>query len=131
LFAQKARHGHSLRCSPTDTHPTTSDRNLDTRVHLGNVARGGCWHLAEDGTFRQARRRDALDNSPFAICEVWFEGTQLFVGQCTVSGVPPCEDAIATYEVRLLEGGGIEIVTIEDACSPRRLDTATVYHAVP
>jgi hypothetical protein len=91
----------------------------------------GCIRFDEDGTFRQARRRDALDDSPFAICETSFEGTQLLVGQCTVSGVPPCGDATAVYEVRLLESGGIEIVAIEDDCSPRRLDTATVYDPVP
>jgi hypothetical protein len=91
----------------------------------------GCIRFQDDGTFRQARRLGALDDSPFAICEIWFEGTQLFVGQCTVSGVPPCGEAIAIYEVRLLESGGIEIVAIEDNCSPRRLDTATVYDAVP
>jgi hypothetical protein len=91
----------------------------------------GCIRFQADGSFRQARRRDALDDSPFAICEIWFEGTQLFVGECTVSGVPPCGDAIAIYEVRLLDSGELEIVAIKDDCSPRRLDTATVYSAVP
>jgi hypothetical protein len=91
----------------------------------------GCIRFDDDGTFRQARRRDALDNSPFAICEIWFEGTQLSVGKCTVSGVPPCGDRVAIYEVRLLGSGRIEIVVIDDACSPRRLDTATVYSAAP
>lgn len=42
----------------TDAHPTTSDRNLDTHVHLGNVARGDCWHVAEgDGRWLHPLRR--------------------------------------------------------------------------
>jgi hypothetical protein len=91
----------------------------------------GCIRFDEDGTLRQAPRRDTLDDSPFAICEIWFEGTQLCVGECTVAAVPPCGDFVATYEVRLLGRGRIEIVAIDDDCSPRRLDTATVYSAAP
>jgi hypothetical protein len=90
----------------------------------------GCIRFQEDGTFRQARRLDDLEDSPFAICEFHFEGTQMQVGQCQVFGVPPCNvDAI--YKVRLLEGGGIEIAAVDDKCGPRRLDTATFYNAVP
>jgi hypothetical protein len=84
----------------------------------------------EDGIWRQARTLDALDGRPFAICEIWFEGTQLSVGQCTVFGVPPCGDAIAIYEARLLQGGGLHLVAIKDSCRPRKLDTATTYEAV-
>jgi hypothetical protein len=89
----------------------------------------GCIRFQGDGTLRQARRVDALDDSSFAICEIRFEGTQMQVGECTVSGVPPC-NVHAVYEVRLLEGGGIEVVAIEDDCGPRRLDTAALYDAV-
>lgn len=84
----------------------------------------------EDGTFDQARAFDDLDSHPFAICEFWFEGTQMFIGECTVSGVPPCTNPVAIYEVWLLEGDRIEIVAIEDKCSARRRDTATVYDPV-
>jgi hypothetical protein len=90
----------------------------------------GCIRFHEDGTFRQARRLDDLEDSPFASCEFHFEGTQMHVGECKVFGVPPC-NVDAVYEVRLLEVGGIEIVAIEDECEPRRLDTATVYDGVP
>jgi hypothetical protein len=90
----------------------------------------GCIRFQEEGTFRQARRLDALDDSPFSICDFRFEGTQMQVGECREFGVPPCK-VDAVYEVRLLEGGGIELVAIEDQCRPRRLDTATVYDAVP
>lgn len=84
----------------------------------------------EEGSFHQARALEDLDSHPFAICEIWFEGTQMFIGQCSVSGVPPCGDIIAIYEVRLLASGRIRIVSIEDSCSPRRHDTATEYEPV-
>jgi hypothetical protein len=104
---------------------------------IGEIA--GTWRKAagvgyigfyEDGIWRQARTLDALDDRPFAICEIWFEGTQLLVGQCTVFGVPPCGDAIAIYEARLLPGDGLRLVAIEDSCAPRMHDTATTYEAV-
>jgi hypothetical protein len=84
----------------------------------------------EDGTFHQARALDTLDKSPFAICRFWFEGTQMFYTELSVSGVPSCGDAIGVCEVRLLEDGRFEIVSIEDSCGPRRRDTATMYEAV-
>lgn len=89
----------------------------------------GCIRILEDGTFRQARRLEELDESPFAICEFEFKGTEMRVGECRVFGVPPC-GVDAVYEIRLLEGGGIEMVALDDECQPRRLDTATIYHAV-
>jgi len=99
----------------------------------------GTWHKTigagyirfyEDGAFHQARALDNLDSKPFAICEFRFEGTRMFTKEISVSGVPPCGDTIGIYEVRLLEGGKIQIVSIEDKCSPRRGDTATVYEPV-
>jgi hypothetical protein len=54
----------------------------------------------------------------------------MFTKELSVSGVPSYGDTPGIYEVQLLEGGRIEIVTIEDKCSPRRRDTATVYEPV-
>jgi hypothetical protein len=84
----------------------------------------------EDGAFHQARALDNLDSKPFAICEFRFEGTQMLIKEISVSGVPSCGEPIGIYEVRLLEGGKIQIVSIKDKCSPRRGDTATVYEPV-
>ena len=84
----------------------------------------------EDGTFHQARALGDLDSKPFAICEFRFEGTRMFTKELSVSGVPSCGDTPGIYEVQLLEGGRIEIVAIEDKCSHRRGDTATVYEPV-
>ncbi len=54
----------------------------------------------------------------------------MFIKELSVSGVPSCGDTIAIYEVRLLEGGKIQIVSIEDKCSPRRGDIAGKYKPV-
>ena len=94
------------------------------------TAGAGYIRFYEDGTFHQARALDALDDSPFSICRFWFEGTQMFHTELSVSGVPSCGDTIAVYEVRLLEGDRLKIVSIEDSCGPRRRDTATMYEAV-
>ena len=94
------------------------------------TAGAGYIRFYEDGTFHQARALDALDDSPFSICRFWFEGTQMFHTELSVSGVPSCGDTIAICEVRLLEGDRLKIVSIEDSCGPRRRDTATMYEAV-
>lgn len=71
-----------------------------------------------------------LDNQPYAINAFHFEGTQMFIKEVSVSGVPPCGDTPSTYEVQLLEGDKIRIVAIEDKCSPRRRDMAVGYEPV-
>jgi hypothetical protein len=97
----------------------------------------GTWHdpagytrFYEDGTFHAARVLDKLDSQPYAINEFRFEGTRMFIKEISVSGVPPCGDTTGIYEVRLLEGGKIQIVAIKDKCSPRRGEMATVYEPV-
>ena len=84
----------------------------------------------EDSTFNQSRGFDSLDSHPFATCEIWFEGTQMFIGECNVSGVPPCRNPVAIYEVWVLEGNRIQITAVDDSCAPRRNDTVRVYQAV-
>lgn len=54
----------------------------------------------------------------------------MFIKEISVSGVPPCRDTPGIYEVRLLEGDKIQIVAIEDKCSPRRRDMAVEYEPV-
>lgn len=73
---------------------------------------------------------DVLDVDPFAKTETWFEGTQLYMRTKEVHGVPDCVDAIGVYEVRLYPKGNIQIVKIEDSCSPRSGDTALPYNPV-
>ena len=84
----------------------------------------------EDGTFHQADALDKLDNQPYAICKFRFEGTQMSIEQISVSGVPTCGSRIGVYQVRLLEGGKIEIVVIKDKCSARAGDISREYEPV-
>ena len=84
----------------------------------------------EDGTLHQSHSLDNLDNQPYAISEVQFEGTQMFLKETAVSGVPSCGDTPGIYEVRLLPDGKIRIVRIKEKCSPRAGDTALQYDPV-
>ena len=99
----------------------------------------GTWHnegkdiylrFYEDGTLHQSHSLDNLDNQPYAISEVWFEGTQMSLKETAVSGVPSCGDTPGIYEVRLLPDGKIRIVRIKEKCSPRAGDTALQYDPV-
>jgi hypothetical protein len=97
----------------------------------------GTWHESslyirfdEDGTFRQAHALDKLDSQPYAISSYRFEGTKMVTTEISVSGVPSCGTKIGSYEIRLLENGNIQIVTIKDQCTPRGGDTAGEYEPV-
>lgn len=81
----------------------------------------------EDGTFHQAHVLDMLDSRPYAVSSFWFEGTQMFTEEISVSGVPSCRAIIGIYEIRLLEGDKMQVVRIEDKCSGRAGDTAGTY----
>lgn len=84
----------------------------------------------EDGILHHSHLLDVLDADPFAKTETWFEGGQLYMKTKEVHGVPDCGDAIGVYEVRLYPKGNIQIVKIEDSCSPRSGDTALPYNPV-
>jgi hypothetical protein len=121
--------------TPTAVPPTpTPTVRLATSIEeiagaWEKISGAGYIRFNDDGTFDQARSLGGLDSRPFATCEFWLEGSQMTIGQCRVFGVPPCTNPTASYEIWLLEGNRIEIVAINDSCSPRRNDTATVYQA--
>lgn len=81
----------------------------------------------EDGMLHHAH---GCDDDPYAVSEYWFEGPRMVIRTVSISGVPPCGDVIGIYEVRLFANYGIEIVPVEDSCSPRRRDMAAMYEAV-
>ena len=123
---------------PTATAiPPTATPTVRLATSVGEIA--GTWQKTtgagyirfnENGTFDQARGFDDLDSTPFAICEFWFEGTQMFIGECDVSGVPPCSNPVAIYEIWVLEGDRIQIAAVDDSCTPRVNDTVREYQAV-
>lgn len=100
----------------------------------------GTWHaegfrvylrFTEDGTVHYARALESLDAEPYATAQIRFEGTQMFMKEVAVSGVPSCGEAEVVYEVQLLSSGNIQIVEIDDPCRPRAGDTALEFQRVP
>ena len=99
----------------------------------------GTWHSSRknlylrfygNGTLHHSHSLDSLDYQPYAISEIWFEGTQMYLKEKAVSGVPSCGDTPGIYEVRLFPDGKIQIVRIKEKCSPRAGDTALQYDPV-
>ncbi len=110
--------------TPTPKPPTATPTETFTLATSAEEI-VGTWHkrslyirFDEDGTFREAYSLDGLDR-PFSINSYQFEGTQIVTTEVSVSGVPSCGDMIGIYEIRLLESGNIQIVTIKDQCHPR------------
>jgi hypothetical protein len=124
--------------TPTAAPPTSAPTQAFTlATSIKDIM--GTWHnegkgiylrFYEDGTLHQSHSLGGLDNRPYAISEVWFEGTQIFLKETAVSGVPSCGDTPGIYEVRLLPDGKIRIVRIKEKCSPRAGDTALQYDPV-
>ncbi len=116
--------------TPTPEPPTATPMEVFTLATSAEEI-VGTWYESgsyirfdEDGTFRQAFSLDKLDNQPYAISSYRFEGTKMVTSEISVSGVPSCGNKIGSYEIRMLENGNIEIVTIQDQCRPRAGDTS-------
>ena len=86
--------------------------------------------INEDGTLHKAWSLDKLDSHPYAVNKFWFEGTQMFMEEISVSGVPSCGKEIGIYEIRLLEDDNIQISTINDQCSHRVTFTRGIFEPV-
>jgi hypothetical protein len=85
----------------------------------------------EDGTVHEAYSLAQLDADPFAVNRFELEAGRMTLRELSVSGVPPCGDKVGVYELRLLEGGKLQMVTIRDACYPRAGDVEGMYERVP
>ena len=95
-----------------------------------NEAKGIYLRFYENGILHHSHSLDNLDYQSYAIDKVWFEGTQMFLKERAVFGVPSCGDTPGIYEVRLFPDGKIKIVKIKEECSPRAGDTALQYDPV-
>jgi hypothetical protein len=84
-----------------------------------------------DGTYREARSLEALDDKPFAINQYDFEGGFLVVREISVSDVPSCGSRVGRYEVRILDSGQMQMVLIKDNCGHRERDTEGIYERIP
>ena len=117
---------------PTSTSTPAFPLAASAEEIVGTWQHLGVYYIRfnEDGTFHQAEALDKLDSQPYVVCKFRFEGTQMSIEEISVSGVPSCGSKIGVYEVRLLEGGKIEIAVIEDKCSDRASDISREYEPV-
>jgi hypothetical protein len=86
----------------------------------------------EDGTFRMAVGRDQLEHRPYDISDCRFEDAVMHVLNIATRGIrdPGGGGEEGRYEVRLLEGGSLQIVLIEDPSAGRAGNLAKVYELV-
>lgn len=84
----------------------------------------------EDGTCQTALELENLDLAPNVECTYHFEGERLTMTTISVSGLPPCPDTEAVYEVQSLPNGNIKFIALEDSCAPRRRTTAQEHEPV-
>ena len=111
---------------PIQTPEVTLATNVVDIVNLwtqsGSGARSYILIDADDTmTFARATPKN-LQDQPYWIFQILFEGTKLFI-KPTISVYPheACANSVAIYEVQLLEHGNIKIVMIEDECQMRVL----------
>ena len=97
-----------------ETLATSADEIVGTWVSNSCWA-GTCYlRFYKDGTTHEASALDKLDGEPYAINSYQLKGTEMFVKEVKVVGVPSSGDVIGRYQVELLESGNIRIVCIED-----------------
>ena len=117
----------SLTATPTQVFTLVTSAEEIVGTWLGAAF---CIRIYEDGTLNKAWSLDKLDSHPYAVSKFWFEGTQMFMEQISVSGVPSCGKEIGIYEIRLLEDDNIQISTIKDQCSHRVNFTRGIFEPV-
>ncbi len=85
----------------------------------------------DDGTFHLGFSLSSIDSMPPIANTYAFDGSQIRVTEISSAIGLSCGSDVGIYEVRLLEGGGIQIVVINDSCGFRSRDYPGVYEAVP
>jgi hypothetical protein len=119
----------------TATPPATAS---DTYVVVTSAEQVlGTWHVRthylrfdEDGTYRKAVGQSALESAPYLIEDYRFENGEMLVTNVARMGVSTTGGAVGRYEVRLLEGGELQIVLLEDPSEGRSGNLAWVYAPV-
>jgi hypothetical protein len=119
----------------TATPPATASESFVVVTSAEQVL--GTWHVRthylrfdEDGTFRKAVGQSALEGTPYMIEEFRFEDGVMLVTNVAYMGVQRPGGAVGRYEVRLLAGGDLQIVVIEDPATGRSGDLEWVYARV-
>ena len=119
----------------TATPPATASEAYVVVTSADQVL--GTWHVRthylrfdEDGTFRKAVGQSALESTPYLIEDYRFENGVMFVSNVAFQGVRKPGDAVGRYEVRILEGGDLQIVLLEDPAEGRSGNLEWVYAPV-
>ena len=72
-----------------------------------------------DGTCKAATHLENLGSTPNVECTYHFEAGHLIHTTVSVSGVPPCNDAVSIYDVFFTETGNMVLKRVKDTRTPR------------
>jgi len=118
---------------PTATAPSpfTLAARPEEIIGTWRHRRGSYIRFYDDGTYHVGFSLSSLDSMPPIANTYAFDGSQIRVKEISNATGLSCSSDVGIYEVRLLEGDGIQIVVISDTCFQRATDTPGVYEAVP
>ena len=121
----------SLPPTATAPLPFTLAAQAQDVIGTWRHPRGSYIRFYDDGTYHVGFGLNDLDSVAPIANTYAFDGSQLRVKEISNTTGLLCGSDVGIYEVRLLEGGGIQIVVINDSCGFRRSDYRGVYEAVP
>lgn len=115
---------------PTGTPRIASSPEDILGLWRGTENRDGMYHqFNADGSCQISTVRDVIDTNPNVVCKYWFEGTNLYMEEVELRGLPACGFP-GIYEVHLLPDGWIDFTTVDDNCAPRARTTAQLHEPV-
>ena len=121
----------SLPPTATAPVPFTLATRADDLIGTWRRSDGLYIRFYDDGTYHVGFSLRDLDSMPAIATTYAFDGSQMRITEISSAVGLSCGSDVGLYEVRLLEGGGIQIVVINDPCGFRRRDYPGVYEAVP
>ena len=121
----------SLPPTATAPLPFTLAAQAEDLIGTWRHPRGSYIRFYDDGTSHIGFSLNSLDSMPPIANTYAFDGSQIRVKEISNATGLSCSSDVGIYEVRLLEGDGIQIVVISDTCFQRETDTPGVYEAVP
>lgn len=118
---------------PTATAPLpfTLATQAEDVIGTWRHPRGSYIRFYDDGTYHVGFGLNDLDSMAPIANNYAFDGSQLRVKEISNTTGLSCGSDVDIYEVRLLQGDGIQIALIRDTCFQRATDTPGVYEAVP
>ena len=132
--ASAATPGPLATIPPTTTPPvlvTSAETLIGNWKPVSNSSDAMFLRVNSDGTCRQSYSLDGLTSTAQVECTYTFEGGNLAMTAVKLNGVPACPSPTGKYEVRLVADNKIQLVAIEDTCTPRKNSTRGVYQRIP